>query len=56
MNFGIIKEEAIMKKNKYFNNQAKMFASAIDKNALKKAMQDEKSRAEILKILNKIKY
>ena len=32
-----------------------MFKNAIDKNALKKAMQDEKSRADIMRILNKIK-
>lgn len=33
-----------------------MLAAAIDKKALKKAMQDEKSKKEILNILNKIKY
>jgi hypothetical protein len=39
--------------NKNINN---MFKNAIDRNALKKAMQDEKSKKEILSILNKIKY
>lgn len=32
-----------------------IFAAAIDKKALKKAMQDEKSRNEILNILKKVK-
>ena len=33
-----------------------LFKNAINKKALKKALQDEKSRKEILSILNKIKY
>lgn len=33
-----------------------IFAAAIDKKALKKAMQDEKSRKEILNTLKKVKY
>lgn len=40
-----------MKKRK--NN---FIAAAIDKKALKKAFADEKSRKEIINILNKIKY
>lgn len=37
------------------NNKNNLFKNAIDKKALKKALSDEKSRAEILQILNKIK-
>ena len=33
-----------------------IFAAAIDKKALKKALADPKSKKEILSILNKIKY
>lgn len=36
-----------------FNN---LFKSAINKDALKKAMSDEKSKREIMAILAKIKY
>lgn len=39
-----------MKKNK------NLFAAAIDKKALKKALSDSNSKKEILNILNKIKY
>lgn len=35
--------------------QSKLFANAIDKKALKKAMSDEKSRKEIEKILSKVR-
>lgn len=43
---------------KYSNNKKinNMFKNAIDKNALKKAMNDPRSKNEILNILNKIKY
>lgn len=33
-----------------------LFKNAIDKKALKKALSDEKSKKEILKILNKVRY
>ena len=33
-----------------------LFKNAIDKKALKKALSDEKSKKEILTILNKIRY
>ena len=33
-----------------------LFKNAINKKALKKALSDEQSKKEILKILNKIKY
>lgn len=39
--------------NKNINN---LFKNAIDKKALKKALSDEKSKKEILKILNKVRY
>jgi len=33
-----------------------LFANAIDKKALRKAMNNEKSRKEILDILSKVRY
>ena len=33
-----------------------LFASAIDKKALKKALSDEKSKKEIMAILGKVRY
>lgn len=36
--------------------QQNLFAKAIDKKALKKALSDEKSRKEIESILKKVRY
>lgn len=33
-----------------------LFKNAIDKKALKKAMQNEKNKKEIMTILNKVRY
>lgn len=41
---------------RYKTNLNKMFANAIDKNAIKKAFENPNSKKEILNILNKIKY
>lgn len=41
-------------KKQYFNN--KDFEKAINKNALKKALSDEKSKKIILNILSKVRY
>ena len=41
-----------MKKNSTNN----LIKNAIDKKALKKALSDEKSKREILTILNKVRY
>ena len=38
------------------NKSNNLFKNAIDRKALKKAWSNEKSKNEILKILNKIKY
>ena len=38
------------------NNFKNLFKNAIDKDALKKALSDEKSRREIMAVLSKIKY
>lgn len=40
---------------KYKTSMQKRFAAAIDKSALKKALEDPKSKKEILNILNKTK-
>ena len=38
------------------NNINSLFKNAIDKKELKKALQNEKSKKEILNILNKVRY
>lgn len=38
------------------NNINSLLKNAIDKKALKKALQNEKSKKEIMTILNKVRY